>query len=230
MTRLELRDLALEYADAVGSPRWSTANINIAMGGVQWRNIARLLNANNQFYINTCTVTQNVNGQFNWSDLTTGSGDSAKNAYRVQSLGSPSSTSGGTSSPLFYREVKYVQYPNPQASTQLAYVWYRFGSVAQVLPASSGMALQAVVNYRPPRVDQLSADSITVEYPDGYETGLACETAAMMLMKGAAESGVAADLMAVANGIFEDMILDLGRMSISPTVAQAMDNASDWGG
>lgn len=234
MTRAQLTTLTREVADAVDSPRWSDANIQRLLGLAQWTELGKLLNANQQYYVNgsalDLTVTQDSNGQFNWSSLTTGSGDSAKNVYRVLTLGLPSGGgANGTSGPLYYTQVPYWRYPNPQPSTSLPYVWYRVGSKVQILPAVSGQVLTAVVNYRPPRVEQLSDDSVTVDFPDGYEALLAYGAGAMMLDKGGAEARQANVLLANAEGIRQDMMLDLGRMGISPIIAQASDNPEDWG-
>lgn len=235
MTRGELTDAAREFADAVDSPRWSDANIQRLLGLNQWTELGKLLNVNNQYYLNggdgLLTVTQDANGQFNWSDLTTGSGDSVKTVYRVLTLGQPSGGNGaGTSGPLYYREVPYIRFPNPQPSTSLPYVWYRIGSKVQILPAVSGQQLTAVVNYRPCRIEDLSSDDVDVPFPDGYELMLAYLAAANMLDKGGAESGAANVLLANAASIRDDMMLDLGRMSIQPKIAYATDDPNDWGG
>lgn len=231
MTREELVAFTREVSDMVDSPRWSDAAIQRLLGLAQWQELANLLNANNQYYMNgPITVTQDSSGQFDIADLTTGSGNSVKNFYRVQTLGNPSGGADGTSGPLFYREVKYTLFPNPQPSTSLPYVWYRFGDVIQVLPANSGQQMQVVVNYRPCRVEELADDGDDVPFPDGYETLLAYVAGAMMLDKGGAESTAANALLANAQSIRDTMLLDLGRSSVQPIVAGAFDNASDWAG
>lgn len=227
--------MARELADAVDSPRWSDATIQSLLGLHQWIELGKLLNANNQYYINggdgLLTVTQDSNGQFNWTDFNSGSGDSVKTVYRVLTLGQPSGGGGGgTSGPLYYKEVPFVRYPNPQPSTSLPYVWYRIGTKVQILPAVSGQILSAVVNYRPCRVENLAADASAVPFPDGYEMMLPYLAGAAMLDKGGAESGAANVLLANAESIRSDMMLDLGRMSTGPIIAQASDSPQDWGG
>lgn len=230
MTRTELTLMARELADAVDSPRWSDATIQGFLGLAQWTELGKLLNANNQYYMNgPITVTPDSDGLFDIADLTTGSADAVKNFYRVMTLGVPSGGSG-TSGPLYYRESTFTEFPNPQPSTSLLYVWYRFGSQIQVLPAQSAQTLQAVVNYRPCRVENLAADASDVPFPDGYETMLAYLAGAMMLDKGGAEAGAANVLLSNAEGIRNDMMLDLGRMSTSPVVARSFDTRADWGG
>lgn len=234
MTRAELTTMARELADAVDSPRWSDATIQGFLGLAQWTEIGKLLNANNQYYINggdgLLTVTQDANGQFNWTDFTSGSGNDVKIVYRVLTLGQPTGgNADGTSGPLYYREVPYIRFPNPQPSTSLPYVWYRIGSKVQVLPAVSGQQLTAVVNYRPCRVENLADDGDDVPFPDGYETMLAYLAGAMMLDKGGAEAGASNVLLANADAIRADMMMDLGRMSTKPIIALASDDPYDWG-
>ncbi len=233
MTVAQLVTAAQEFADAAGSPRWSTTTIAQYVGFEQWRAQARLLNANNQYYVNgPVTVSPNVStGEFSISDLTTGSGDSAKNFYRVLLLGLPAGSPSGTTGPLWYREAPSMEmYPPTQPSTVLPYVWYQKGTVIQTLPVNAGAQLQVYCNYRPPRADQLSATSVTVDFPDGYELGLALKVAARMLYKGGSESLAAATLDAQGEDILNDMLMDLGRRGTKPIIARAMDLAQDWGG
>ncbi len=229
-TVAQLVALARELADAVSSPRWSDPTIATWIGLEQWRNQAKLLNANNQFYINgPITVTQDSLGQFNLSDLTTGATDSKKYFYRIHLLGLPSGGSNGTSGPLWYRKGSLNRFPPTQPSTSLPYVWYLLGTKIQVLPATASQTLQVYVSYRPPRADQLSATSVTVDYPEGYETGLAMGAAAMMLDKGGAEDSAASVMRALADDLRDDMLLDLGRPSTDPIIAGSLDDPSDWG-
>lgn len=233
MTVAQLIAMAQELADAVGSPRWTTANITTYIGWEQWNNQARLLNANNQYYVNgPVTVTPNVTvGTFPLSDLDTGTGDSKKYFYRMQLIGLPSGGTSGTSGPLWYAHAPSMQqYPPTQPSTVLPYVWYQMGSVIQTLPVNSGPTLQVYCNYRPPRADQLSATSVTVDYPEGYELGLAYAAASTMLTKGGAEMVASAALRQRADDILESMLFDLGRRGTGPIIQRAMDSASDYAG
>lgn len=231
MTVAQLVSAAQNFADAVGSPRWTTATITQYIGYIQWNNQARLLNANNQYYINgPVTVSPNVSGEFDISSLTTGTGDSAKYFYRMQLIGIPSGGAAGTSGPLWYRQApSMLDYPPVQPSTVLPYVWYQKGSVIQTLPIQQGQTLQCYVNYRPPRADQLSGSSVAVDYPDGYELGIALEVGSMMLIKGGAEAIAAEVLHRQAEDITQGMLLDLGRRGTGPIVARSFDLPQDWG-
>jgi hypothetical protein len=227
MTRTELIAFTREVADMVDSPRWSDDSISVLLGLAQWQEIAGLLNANRMYYINTLTPTQDSSGQFDVADLTSGSGNSVKNFYRVLTMAQPN-TGAGTAQ-LYYREASFEEYPNPQPSTSLPYVWYRFGDTIQILPAVDGQQMSVVVNYRPCRVDLLAADSDDVPFPNGYETILAYCAGARMLDKGGAESGAANALLSNAEDIRQGMLMDLGRSSTMPTIARAFDSRLDWG-
>lgn len=233
MTRGDLTDFTRELADAVDSDRWSDPNIQKLLGLHQWTEIGKLLNANQQYYTKglsgELTVTLDSNGQFAWSDLTTGTGDDIKTVYRVLTLGQQAGSAQGTSGPLFYKEVLYTRFPNPQPSTSLPYVWYRMGSQVQVLPAVAGQIIQVCINYRPCKIQDLSSDDVAVPFPDGYELLLAYCAGAAMLDKGGAEAGAANVLLANAESIRSDMMLDLGRMSTQPVIAQAFDDPQAWG-
>lgn len=228
MTREELRDFTREVADAVDSPRWSDSGIDALLGLAQWTEQGKLLNANNQFYINTVTTTQDSSGQFTVASLTTGSGNTTKHFYRVLLMSQPNNAAA--TAQLYYREVPMVLYPNPQPSTSLPYVWYRIGANIQILPAVSGQQMSVVCNYRTVPVDQLNDDSDDVQFPEGYEKLLGYVAGAMMLDKGGAEAGAANVLLATAESIRSDMLLDLGRMGMRPIIAQSMDSPADWGG
>lgn len=229
-TVAQLVALAQEYADAVGSPRWSTSTITQYIGWEQWQNQAKLLNANNQYYVNgPVTVSPNVTGTFNVSVLDTGTGDSKMYFYRMLLIGLPSGGTSGTSGPLWFRQAPSMQdYPPTQPSTVLPYVWYQMGTVIQTLPINVG-DLQCYVNYRPPRADQLSGSGVTVDYPEGYEMGLAWGAASRMLAKGGSEMIASAAARQQANEFLENMLFDLGRRGTNPIIARANDSPSDWG-
>lgn len=227
MTRAQLTSMAREVADAVGSPRWSDSTIQSWLGLAQWQELGNLLNANRQYYMNVVQPYMDSNGRFLMSELTTGTGDSTKNFYRVLTMSQPN-TSAATAQ-VYYRKVNYEEYPNPQPSTSLPYVWYDYGDEIQILPAVGGLQMNVVCNYRPARVDQLVADSSVVPFPDGYESLLALMAGARMLDKGGAEANAAAILRGEAEQIREQMLMDLGRRSTMPIIARAFDDPLGWG-
>lgn len=227
MTRTQLTSLTREIMQATGSSQWSDATLQTWLGLAHWQEYANLLNVINTYTLQAVSVTQNSSGQFAISSLTTGTGDTAKNFYRIQAVAQPATT--GNVYQFFYQQTQFRMYPNPQPNTAMPYVWYRYGQYIQVLPVQDGVGLTVTVNYRPPRVDQLSADSVTVDFPDGYESLLAWRAAGMALRKGGTEVQSAQAMDAMAKSIREEMLLDLGRTGTTPIIAGAMDDISDWG-
>ena len=115
------------------------------------------------------------------------------------------------------------------AATILAPQWYDAGQSFQLLPAA-GTALTVSVNWTPPRVDQLSADSVTIDFPDGSETILWLEAAAYLLSKGAAENDAAQTMRAMADQERQNMYSNIARRSAHPLTLGYNDRASEWGG
>lgn len=226
-TRAQLTALTREIMQATSSTQWSDATLQTWLGLAHWQEYANLLNAINAYQMQQITVTQDANGQFTQASLSTGSGDSAKNFYRILALAQPG-TQGGQFQ-FFYQQTQFKMYPNPQPNTAMPYVWYPFGRSIQVLPVQSGVQLTVTVNWRPPRVDQLSADSIAVDFPDGYESLLAWRAAGLALKKGGTEAEAALLMETTAKDIRSEMLLDLGRLGTTPIRAGASDDPSDWG-
>jgi hypothetical protein len=216
-----------QVMNATGSAQWTDAELQAWLGLVHWQEYANLLNVINSYQMQAISVTQDANGQFAVSSLTTGTGDTAKNFYRILAVAQPATTGGVYQ--FFYQQTQFKMYPNPQPNTAMPYVWYRYGQNIQVLPVQSGTGLTVTVNYRPPRVNQLSADSVAVDFPDGYEPILSWRAAALALRKGGSESQAANDLDYQAKLMREEMLMDLGRTGTTPIIAGAFDDISDWG-
>lgn len=227
MTRAQLTAQTRQIMNAVSSGQWTDAELQAWLGLAHWQEYANIINAINSYTLQAILVTQDVNGQFPISSLSTGSGDTAKNFYRILALAQPASSQGQIQ--FFYQQTKFQMYPNPQPNTAMPYVWYRFGSYIQVLPVQNGIQMTCTVNYRPPRVDQLSADTVAVDFPDGYETLLAWRAAGMALRKGGSEVPAALEMENMADMIRAEMLLDLGRMGTQAIIAGAFDDPADWG-
>ena len=229
MTQGQLLAATRDQMNATGSTQWSDATLLSWLGLASWREWANLLNANNVYYSQNITVTQDANGQFAISALTTGSGDTQKNFYRILTIAQPT---GAAQPQLFYRGTSYREYPNPQPNQQtyLSGLYYRIGTQIQVMPVANGQQMAVQVNYRPPRVDQLSTSSINVDFPDGYEMLLVLDAGVMALQKGGSEAGAASVLKSTAEEIRNQMMMDLGRQDTHPIIAQSMDKPDDWAG
>lgn len=226
MTSADLTTMTREIMNAASSGQWSDATLRTWCGIAQWKLQADLLGANNVFYVNTVTVTQDSSGQFNISSLTTGSTDSTKYFFRILTVAQSTTPTGQW--PFYYRQSRLQDFPNPQPNTSLPYIWYRAGSVIQVMPIQAGQALTVQCNYRPPRCDQLSTTSVAVDFPSGYEELIAWWAASTALVKGGSETQAARDIRTTATEMRDNFLEELGRQGTWPIVAQAFDTPQDW--
>ena len=223
-TRTQLMANTREMMDATNSQRWSDAFVRTALGGVgssEWQGI---LAANPYFRFGQRAVTTDASGQFAYTDLNAGSGDSAQNWNRILAI-----TDGNT----VYRQTAFMDVPlattsNYQTSSGL--LWYDAGDDVQILPVSSGLALTVTVNHTPPRIDELSADSVTVDFPSGHESILWLEAAAYLLSKGGAENDAAQTLRAMAERERQDMYAAISRRAARPNFLGYPDTSGDWAG
>ncbi len=220
--------LTREIMNAVSSTQWSDASLTTWCGQASWQLWANLLNANRYINMQQVIVTEDSNGQFDVSSLTTGSTDTTKYFYRILTVAQPSGQTAQVQ--FFYRQSRYEDYPNPQPNTSLPYVWYRFGSKIQILPVAAGQQLTITTNYRPPSVSQLASGSSVVDFPEGYEMLIPWRASQFALIKGGSETAAAADIRNWAENMEHQMLQDLGREGRWPIVAEAFDLAVDWGG
>jgi hypothetical protein len=224
-----LVSITRDNMNAVGSDQWSDATLIRWLGVAHWKEWGNLLNANNAYYMQQVSCTQDTAGQVAVSALTTGTGDSTKNFYRILTVAQPASAQAQIQ--FFYKEVRFKQYPNPQPNTSLPYVWYRFGSQLQILPVAAGQAMTVTVNYRPQRLDYLTAaTTVAVDFPSGYEDLLPMTATAMALRKGGSEVQAAGLWDAMATEYRNEMLLDLSRQGTEPFIVGALDSPDDWGG
>lgn len=223
VTRAQAMDNTREMMDARNSQRWSDAFVRTALGIASSGEWSGILKANPYFRFAQRSVTTDTDGQFAYTDLNSGSGDSAENWYRILSI------SDGNS--FVYRQTAFMSVPLATTTNyQTTYdrLWYDAGDDVQILPVSASLALTVVVNHTPPRVDQLSADTIAIDFPDGHETILWLEAAAYLLSKGGAENDAAQTMRAMAQDARESMYADISRRAARPAFLQFSDSAEDW--
>lgn len=72
------------------------------------------------------------------------------------------------------------------------------------------------------------ADTRDVVWPDGYEMVLAYHLAAMLLTKGAVETGAAADLFVIVDQLYTDMLQALMRPTTKRPTMGPSDDVNDW--
>lgn len=227
VTRAELISDIREFMDGTNNTgRWSDTLIERVTDSVfdgEWSNI---LAAAPYYRSATRTVTTDANGQFLWSALNSGSGDTAQNVYRIMTV---------TDGNYLYDQTRFQDVPlATTAGYPVPYQWdrlyYFMGDTIQTLPVQSGVSLDVTVNYKPPVPSELSADSVTIDFPSNSHMILVWEAAARLLMKGGAETQAATDLMQLAKMERETLLLDIQRRTINPMRMLPLDSASDWGG
>lgn len=233
ITKSDLRTRTLQIADAVASSRWDyTANgeVDQHIGMVMDREWRRILNAQRFYNTQRLTITSDASGYYQISDLTTGlaspsvlTNDGAKRFYRVLAFAVDS---------IVYEEVEMDQYLLPgTTSPQPQYVWYFEGQQINALPTQASHAAICVVNWIPPRQEQLSADSIVIQFPDGYENIIAWSAASKLLTsRGASEAARGQVLELQAEALRQDMLQDLARRSTNPIRMRYHDSSWDYGG
>ena len=213
-----------EMMDADNSSRWQDSFITTVLGIVHGREYSSVLGANPYYRFATRSVTTDSNGTVLYTALNGGTGDTAQTLYRILAIGD-----GFT----VYRQTEFRSVP---LATQTNYdspyqkLWYDAGDRIQFLPVSGGLVLTATVSFTPPRPDQLSTSSVTVDFPEGHEVILWLEAAAMLLEKGAAESDAANRMRAMADVERQQMYQDITRRAARPTYFGYPDLAAEWGG
>ncbi len=225
MIRSEFVTAVKSYMDAEGSNRWSPELI-IQIGGITSQNEwSDIINQNRFYRFATRSVTTDSDGRVAIADLTTGSGDATEYFYRVQL--------GFTDGNILWQETDYNYVPMATQTGWQApsrYLYYLAGDYFQLLPVASGTALTVPVNHTPPTIAQLAGDDSVIRFVSGYEYILVWVTAATLLMKGAAESQAASDLLQLADGARKNMLGDIARRTTRPTYAVFQDSAAEWGG
>lgn len=212
-------------ADATSSARWTDATITILLNSTFKREWSRILQANRNYRVGTRTVTLNSSGQFAFSALESGSGDSLEKFYKIIGV----HNGDAIYAPAELRDNLLTATMGTGMATGYRTFW-RVGDYVQCHPWSSGESITVVVNHLPPLPGNLSTDDTAVTFPDGYEAVLIYETAAHMLMKGGAETDASADLKAIAEEVRSDMLADIARVTTDPTTMRYADERTSWAG
>ena len=213
-----------EYMDAVGSTRWSDETIKLVLNNVfdgEWSNI---LNAAPYYRFAIRQVTTDASGQFAFTTLNSGSGDTEQNFYRIMSV------SDGN---VLYGQTRYQDVPLATTTNYLPTypkLYYIAGQSVQVLPVSSSLGLYVGVNYKPTAIADLVGDASIIDYPVNAHLVLVWQAAALLLLKGGTEAAAAANLKAMADDDRKSLLDDIRRMTINPTLMAYPDQKYGWGG
>lgn len=225
ITKSALRTRVTQLADAVNAPRWDVTpngEVDQHIGVVMDREWKRILNANAYYRVARLTPTSDTTGYYAVSDLTTGAGDSQQRLYRVIAF---------SVNNIIYEEGRLDQYMLPSSGqVQPQYLWYFEGTKIMALPVTLSQVATVIVNWIPPRQENLAGESSTIDFPDGYENVIAWSAAAMLLNKGAVEAGAAQVLEFQAEALRQDMLQDIMRRSTNPIRMRYADDRSEWAG
>jgi hypothetical protein len=213
-----------EYMDAVGSTRWADTTIKTVLNSVfdgEWSDI---LNAAPYYRLALRTVTTDANGQFAFTTLDSGSGDSEQNFYRIMSV------SDGN---VLYGQTRFQDVPLATTTNYLPTypkMYYIAGQAVQVLPVSAGTTLYVGVNYKPTAISDLASDTSTIDFPNNAHLILVWKAASQLLLKGGTEAAAAANLKGLADEERKTLLDDIRRMTINPTTMAYPDQKYEWGG
>lgn len=233
-TRAQYRLRTLRRMDAGtlggNSGRWDTTagaagEVDQTLGFVFDREWRRILNANAYYKSQTVQPTADSEGKFALADLTTGTGDTLKRLYRINAA---------VLNNAVYQEVDPRDYIIAPVFNVGWKIWYRRGDYIYVIPVEPNKVLSNTdgfaVSYIPQRIDNLSSDSASVDFPDGYEEIICLEAAAFLLAKGGAETKTTAEFRVMAESLRQDMLSDVARLSNRPISMKFPDFSFDWGG
>ena len=225
ITRATLLLRSRQWADAVGATLdWPDVMLLDTASFVfvdEWK---KLLGAASYYQTQRGTATLDSSGRFTLASLDSGTGDTAHTALRILQL---SSTGRGE---FQFVPAAKIDLLADQTAYQSLRGWTRVGSEVQVLGAASESTLNVLTNWYPVSPSNLASDTSTVTWPDGYETLLFMETAALMLAKGGRETAEARDLQAQAEVVRAKMHAEFARDTSMPMHFGADDSPSDWGG
>ena len=223
-TRAQLVEQTREYMDAVGSTRWTDSAIQTVLAQVYDEEWSNILNAAPYYTFQQLQLTTDANGQIPFSSLNTGSGDSQQNFYRVLSV------SDGN---VLYDETQFQNVPLATTTNYLPTyprLYYMAGTNVQILPVATGTPIYIATNYKPTSLNDLSSDSVPINFPENNQGIIVASAAAKLLLKGGAEVGAANNCRALANEERQSMLDDLRRRTINPTRMAYPDQKYDWSG
>lgn len=230
-TRAQLRTRLLRRLDAASSSRWdttagNTGEVDQVLSFVADREWRRILNANPFYRTAHLQPTTDSAGRIAISDLTSGSGDTIKRFYRVLAV---------LIDGVAYQEVDAKDFIHGSVHNFGDRTFFRNGDYVQLLPVRASTALSGadetiVVNHIPCSIQDLSADSVNVVFPDGYEEILVLEAAAFLFAKGGTELDSTGPFRALAESLRQEMLADIQRFTINPMRMKYSDNSSDWAG
>lgn len=238
-TKSQIRSWVLEEADATGEAGFDTAPggvVDRKIGGVHDELWSDILQAARWYRGALRSVTTGSDGTVAKSALSdTADADAQQRLFRVIDVSVDRVPYEEVTDDLpEYLRTWYAQSTAPGTSgiglLQASRVWWVFDAKLYMLPLLPNQAVLVMVNHRPTRYDQLTADDKLVEFPEGYERILAVRSAAEVIMKGARETSAAIELKASVQDAYNRMLETLARQSTNPTRVRYTDSPLLWGG
>lgn len=224
-TRGQLVALTRQYMDAVGATdRWSDDFIKTVLNGVYDEEWSNILNATPYYTFQQLQRSTDTNGQITIASLSTGTGDTQRDFYRILSV------SDGN---VLYDETAFQYVPLATTTNYLPTyprLYYLAGDNVQILPVGASVSLYIAVNYKPTALLDLSSDTTVITFPNNNETLLAISAAYKLLHKGGAELQAANAYKRLSDDERQTMLDDLRRRTINPTRMGYPDQKYDWAG
>jgi hypothetical protein len=169
-------------------------------------------------------VTTDANGQIDLDDLNGSSGDTLERWHRILHV---------TDGTMSFPETEFAKVPlatTGNHSGAMGKSYYLRGNSLQVLPVASSLALTVSVNHMPQGIADLTAGSVSVEFPENSHSILAKEAASQLLMKGGAEMSAAEAWSKSAEKSRAAMLDQIRRRTMNPTMIGYPDHQLDWAG
>lgn len=216
-----MRTRVKALADATSATRWTTAHIDDTIGRVHTSGWRRILNANNTYRCAERSVTTSSTGAVPFSSLSSGTGDNVERFYRVLGIRAGN---------LVYKEEPTRDWLLGSATGEGPPQGWYFANQSVIIKNKPSTSVSIWVNHLPVAFNSISGDGVAVVWPTDYEDCLCYDAAAELLAMGGMEIGPANDLKRMAEAWWADMLGDLERLSVNPTLMQYADDAMDYGG
>lgn len=187
----------------------------------EWK---KLLGEAPYYQTKAVTVTLDATRCFQWSALTTGTGNAVETAHRVLEM------VDNEGEGLTYSQPDRVRLADLSRLQTTMRLWTRNGSKVQTFGTTAGATLTVLVNYVPCALGDLASDADHVTFPDPWMPILFYETAALALSKGGREMNEATELLRMADMLRQKMLSEVRREAGQPWILGADDHPWEWGG
>jgi hypothetical protein len=233
--RSEWRKEVANQGDFLNSASWDFtpgAEVDRRIGTALDRLWRRILDANRFYRLALRTPVSDASGRYVVADLSNVAvPDAQERLYRVLNFSIdnyPYEDKCDDAEDLFLMWTAASS--NTGGVTTGRRVFWRGGNFIYTLPIQTlKPATVCTVNHIPTAFDKLSADSVTVEFPEGFEDVGFNEAAADLLMKGAKETDASAELRVNGKQRMDEMLEYVARFTTKASQVRYGDDGSAWG-